>query len=65
MTLTDGGDLTVHGALALDGGRITTTATTKVVLPAGASLTRTSGYVTGNLQKHVAARAPGPRLRDR
>ena len=47
------GDLTVGGVLALGSDRITTGAS-KVVLPGGASLTRTTGYVVGNLQKDVA-----------
>jgi hypothetical protein len=48
-----GGDLTVNGTLALGSSTITTGGS-KVILPASGSLTRTSGYVAGNLQKNVA-----------
>ena len=47
-----GGDLTVNGALALGSSKLTTGAA-KVVLPSTGSLTRSSGYVVGNLQKNV------------
>ncbi len=57
MTLTAGGDLTVAGTLDLGSSRITTTADAKVIMPASASLTRSSGYIIGNLQKNVATGA--------
>ena len=54
MTL-GAGDLTVNGTLALGASKVTTS-TSKVILPATGSLTRTGGgYVFGNLQKNVAA----------
>ena len=53
MALASGGDLTVKGTLALGAQQIAT-GSAKVILPAGASLTRSSGYVFGNLQKNVA-----------
>jgi hypothetical protein len=54
------GDVTVKGVLAL-GARKITTGGSKVVLPAGASLTRSGGgYVVGNLQRAVPAGASAP-----
>jgi hypothetical protein len=59
MALTSG-DLSVMGVLALGASRITT-AGSKVVLPSGASLTRTGGgYVVGTLQRAVPAGASAP-----
>jgi len=59
MTLTSG-DLTVKGVLALGASRITT-AGNRVILPAGASLTRAGGgYIVGNLQRAVPAGASAP-----
>jgi hypothetical protein len=48
-----GGDLAVNGTLALGSSKITT-GSSKVALPASGSLTRSTGYVQGNLQKNVA-----------
>ncbi|HEV7570347.1 MAG TPA: fibronectin type III domain-containing protein [Thermoanaerobaculia bacterium] len=49
-----GGDLTVNGATTLTNGRLITGANTLIVGPAG-TLTRTAGYVDGNLSKPLAA----------
>jgi hypothetical protein len=59
MTLTSG-DLTVKGVLALGASRIVT-AGNQVVLPTGASLTRSGGgYIVGRLQRAVPAGASAP-----
>ena len=51
-----GGDLTVTGATTLTNGRVATGANTLIVGSAG-SVTRTAGYVDGNLRKTLAAAA--------
>ena len=53
-SMTLGADLTVNGTLALSTSKITTTSGFKVILPATGSLTRSSGYIVGNLQKNAA-----------
>jgi hypothetical protein len=58
-SLRAGGDLTVNGLLALGAGRIGT-GTARVILPAGAGLTRSSGWVAGNLQLAIPAGASTP-----
>ena len=49
-----GGDLTVTGTTALTNGRIVTGANTQIVGSAG-TVTRTTGYVDGNLRKNLTA----------
>ncbi len=49
-------NLTVNGTLTLTTGTITTT-TNKVIIPTAGSVSRTNGYVIGNLQKAVASGA--------
>jgi len=49
-----GGDLTVTGATTLTNGRVVTGANTFIVGSAG-TLTRTNGYIDGNLRKVYAA----------
>jgi adenylyl- and sulfurtransferase ThiI len=52
VVLTGSGDLTVGGTLSLGSNRVTTSSA-KVILPASGTLTRSSGWVNGNLQKNV------------
>ncbi len=47
------GDLTINGILAFISGNITTGASKVWIGPSG-SVTRVSGHVAGNLQKHIA-----------
>ena len=49
-------DITVNGNLNLSSSKITTGAN-KVIISSAGSVTRTSGYVAGNLQKHIATGA--------
>jgi hypothetical protein len=49
-------NLTVNGTLTLTTGTISTS-TNKVIIVTGASVTRTNGFVDGNLQKNVATGA--------
>jgi hypothetical protein len=60
VTLAAGHDATVSGALTFTSGRIVTTATSKVIIPAGGSVAGAAGspndrFVAGRLQKFVAA----------
>lgn len=54
--ITLGSDLTIGGTLTFTSGKITTGAN-KVILTSAGSVSRTSGYVVGNLQKNVAVSA--------
>lgn len=54
--ITLGSDLTIGGTLTFTSGKITTEAN-KVILTSAGSVSRTSGYVVGNLQKNVAVSA--------
>lgn len=59
-SLSTGGDLTVKGTLALGSSKLGT-GTAKVILPTGASLTRTGGgYISGNLQMAIPAGSSTP-----
>ncbi len=53
----DSTDITVNGTLTFTAGNVNT-GNFKIILPSGASLSRTSGHVIGTLQKHVAAGSP-------
>jgi len=55
LTLSD--SVTVNGTLALGNRKLSTTDTNIVMLASTASLTRSSGYVIGNLQKQLTASA--------
>lgn len=52
LTLGNTKNTTVSGTLTLTSG-ILTTLTNTLILPAGAIVSRTSGYVAGNLQKYI------------
>jgi hypothetical protein len=54
--LTISGNTTVNTTLTLIAGAITTGSNT-VIIPSGAAVSRTNGFVTGNLQKNVATGA--------
>jgi len=54
--LTISGNTTVNAALTLSAGALTTGAFT-VIIPSAGAVTRTSGFVSGNLQKNVATGA--------
>jgi hypothetical protein len=54
--ITLGSDLTIGGTLTFTSGKITT-GSNKVILTSAGSVSRTSGYVVGNLQKNVAVSA--------
>jgi len=51
--LTINNDETISNTLTLTNGKITTDSN-KVIIPASGAVTRTNGYVIGNLQKNVA-----------
>ena len=54
--ITLSSDLTIGGTLTFTSGKITTGAN-KVILTSAGTVSRTSGYVVGNLQKNVAVSA--------
>jgi len=51
--LSISGNTTVNGVLTLTAGALTT-GSNSVIIPAAGAVTRTSGFVAGNLQKNVA-----------
>jgi len=56
LSLQTSSDITVNSTLNLSNGRITT-GTSKVVIPSTGVITRTNGWINGNLQKHFTAGA--------
>jgi hypothetical protein len=56
-TVYDSTDITINGTLTFTSGNIST-GSFKIILPNGASVSRTSGHVIGTLQKHVVAGTP-------
>jgi hypothetical protein len=52
-TMNPGGDVTVNATLTLTSGNISAGSNT-VIIPAGGTVSRTSGHVIGNLRKNVA-----------
>ncbi len=52
-------DTTVSTSLIVGGAKLST-ASNKIILPAGASLSRATGYVIGSLQKNVSSGSPTP-----
>lgn len=52
-----GVDVTVSATLTLTSGNIVTGSDNSVIIPAGGTVSRTSGHVAGNLKKHIATGA--------